>query len=135
MVMKPDRSTIFTGLTDEQFSHILSKGRRITLQSKSILFNQGDSAEQCYIVNRGCVKLTKLNELGREVILRYISSSEVTAATAVLRNQPYPATAMCVSRINQISTKHAAFTLQMRARPLGIFPFGATYAFTFVMAR
>lgn len=96
MVMSPDQSTIFTGLTDEQFSHILGKGRRVTLQSKSILFNQGDSTEQCYLVNRGCIKLTKLNEQGREVILRYISSSEVTAVTAVLRDQPYPATAMCV---------------------------------------
>ncbi len=95
MPMTLDKSEIFKGLTDEQFSNLLGKGRRVTLQAKSALFNQGDSAEQCYLVDRGCLKLTKLNEQGREVILRYINSSELTATIAVLRNQPYPATAVC----------------------------------------
>lgn len=96
MPISLSRSEIFKGLTDEQFSNLLGKGRRVTLQPKSVLFNQGDSAEQCYLVDRGCLKLTKLNEQGREVILRYISANELTAAIAVLRNQPYPATAVCV---------------------------------------
>lgn len=98
MVICLNRSTIFKGLTDEQFANLIGKGRRITLQPKSVLFNQGDSAEQCYLVYKGCLKLTKLNEQGREVILRYISASEVTAITAVLKDQPYPATAACVEK-------------------------------------
>jgi len=103
MVISRNRSEIFKGLTDEQFSNLLGKGRRVTLQPKSILFNQGDSAEQCYLVDRGCLKLAKLNEQGREVILRYISSSELTAATAVLRDQTYPATAVCVEETEVVS--------------------------------
>jgi hypothetical protein len=38
-------------------------------------------------------------------------------------------------RISQIATLHAAFALQLRARPLGLLTFEATSAFTFVTAR
>jgi hypothetical protein len=40
-----------------------------------------------------------------------------------------------ISRVVQISAAHAAFALQLRARPSGPFTFGATSAFTFVTAR
>jgi hypothetical protein len=38
-------------------------------------------------------------------------------------------------RISQPATIHAAFTLQLGARPLGLLTFEATSAFTFVTAR
>ena len=87
------RSEVFKGLTKEQFTGLLKKGRRINLQPKSILFNQGDPAKSCVFVNRGRLKLTKLNEQGKEVILRYIVTGELTAAIAVLKNWNYPVTA------------------------------------------
>jgi len=57
------------------------------------LFNQGDPAVHCVLVNRGRLKLTKLNEQGKEVIFRYIGAGELTAAIAVLKNRNYPVTA------------------------------------------
>ncbi len=45
------------------------------------------------MVNQGRLKLTKLNEQGKEVILRYIVTGELTAAIAVLKNWTYPVTA------------------------------------------
>ena len=87
------RSAVFKGLTSEQFTGLLKKGRKIKLQPKSILFNQGDPAKSCFLVNRGRLRLTKLNEQGKEVILRYIGSGELTAAIAVLKNWTYPVTA------------------------------------------
>ncbi len=37
--------------------------------------------------------MTKLNEQGKEIILRYIGAGELTAAVTVLKNGNYPATA------------------------------------------
>ena len=67
---------VFKGLTSEQFTGLLKQGRRIKLRPKSILFNQGDPATSCFFVNQGRLKLTKLNEQGKEVILRYIVTGE-----------------------------------------------------------
>ncbi len=90
------RSDIFQDLTNQQYSDLLKKGRNITLQPKSILFHQGDVAINFILVNQGRLKLTKLNEQGKEIILRYIGADELTAAVAVLKNWNYPATAESV---------------------------------------
>jgi len=89
-------SEIFKGLAGKQYLDIIKRGRSIKLQSKNILFHQGDPAINCFLVKRGRLKLTKLNEQGREVILRYIGAGEVTAAIVVLENRDYPVTAESV---------------------------------------
>ena len=91
-----DKSEIFNGLSSQQFTDVLIEGHRISLPSKSILFYQGDPAISCFFVNHGRLKLTKLNEQGKEVILRYIGAGELTAAIAVLKNWKYPVTAESV---------------------------------------
>ncbi len=87
------KSEVFKGLTGEQYTDLLKKGRSIKLQPKSILFYQGDPAISCFLVNRGRLKLTILNEQGKEVILRYIGTGELTAAVVVLKDSNYPVTA------------------------------------------
>ena len=89
-------SDVFAGLTTEQNDVVTKHGLRKKLPSKKILFYQGVSAQTCYLVNRGRLKLTKLNEQGKEVIFRYVSAGELTAAVAVLKNRDYPVTAECV---------------------------------------
>ena len=89
-------SDVFQGLTVEQNDVVVKHGLRKKLPPKKILFHQGDSARSCFLVNRGRLKLTKLNAQGREVILRYIGAGELTAAVAVLKNREYPTTAEAV---------------------------------------
>ena len=40
------KSDIFKGLTSQQYTDLLKKGRNIALQPKSILFHQGDNDDQ-----------------------------------------------------------------------------------------
>jgi len=96
------RSDLFMGLTDQQYTDLLKSGRNTTLKPKDMLFRQGDSAISCALVNRGRLKLTKLNEQGKEVILRYIGTGEVTAAIAVLKGRDYPVTAESVEKTDVI---------------------------------
>ena len=89
-------SDVFQGLTAEQNDVVMKHGLRKKLSPKQILFLQGDSARSCFLVNRGRLKLTKINAQGREVIFRYIGVGEMTAAVAVLKNRDYPITAEAV---------------------------------------
>lgn len=102
MLVSLDKSEIFEGLSSVQFATLLEKGQRTILQSKSILFHQGDLAKRCYMVNQGRLKLTMFSEQGKEVILRYIGCGELAGAIAVLRNQSYPATAECIDETEVI---------------------------------
>jgi len=81
------KSDLFKGLTDQQYTDLLKSGRNTTLQSKDILFRQGDSAISCALVNRGRLKLTKLNEQGKEVILRSTHRPLPAALDAACRRE------------------------------------------------
>ena len=73
---KTDLSESFKDLADQEYADVLKSGRRVIIPQKNILFHQGDPAVNVVLVNRGRLKLTKLNEQGKEVILRYISTGE-----------------------------------------------------------
>lgn len=89
-------SEIFKGFADEQSADLLEKGLPIRLPAGRILFHQGDPATSCFLVNRGRLRLTKLNEQGKEVILRYIGVGEMAAAITLLKGWDYPVTAQSI---------------------------------------
>ncbi len=117
MLISVEKSEIFESLSSPQFATLIEKGQQIILQPKSILFHQDDLAERCFMVNRGRLKLTMLSEQGKEVILRYLSSGELAAAIAVLRNQTYPVTAECVDETEVIGWDKPTIVALMHQYP------------------
>lgn len=111
------KSDIFKSLTSKQYAGILKKGRTITLPPQSVLFHQGELAQSCSLVRRGRLKLTKLNEQGKEVILRYIGSGELTAAITVLKNWTYPVTAQSIEETEVVSWDKPTMVALMRYYP------------------
>ncbi|MCP3892806.1 MAG: Crp/Fnr family transcriptional regulator [Desulfobulbaceae bacterium] len=117
MLISVEKTEIFESLSSPQFATLIKKGQQIILQPKSILFHQDDLAERCFMVNRGRLKLTMLSEQGKEVILRYLSSGELAAAIAVLRNQTYPVTAECVDETEVIGWDKPTIVALMHQYP------------------
>ena len=111
------KTDIFSGLTAEQYNKVLDGGFRKRIQSRGILFRQGDSATHCYLVNQGRLKLTKLNEQGKEVIIRYIGSGELTAAVTVMKNRFYPVTAESMQETEVIGWDKPTVVAQMHRYP------------------
>lgn len=92
------QSDFLRDIPKSQAVAILNAGRRKTLQKDEILFNQGDLAKKCYFLLSGRLKIAMLHEDGREAVIRYIGPGGLTAATAVLRQNQYPATAKTLSQ-------------------------------------
>jgi CRP-like cAMP-binding protein len=90
------KSAVFDGLSREQYENVIRNGFVKKLRPNRILFHQGAPAERCYLVNRGRLQLTKLNEHGKEAIFRYIEDGELTAVAAVLKGWTYPVMAESV---------------------------------------
>jgi CRP-like cAMP-binding protein len=78
-----EAANVFSGLTEEQFARLGRSGEPVKHPPKFTLFRQGDAAEKCYLVQRGRLKLAKLNEAGKEAIIRYIGAGEIAAAVSV----------------------------------------------------
>jgi CRP/FNR family transcriptional regulator, nitrogen oxide reductase regulator len=87
---------MFKDLTSEQYESILKAGFSEQIPAGAILFYQSDPATYCYLVRKGRLKLYKLNEQGKEVIIRYVGTEEWTGAVTVLKDTTYPVTAEAI---------------------------------------
>nr|WP_321400189.1 Crp/Fnr family transcriptional regulator [uncultured Desulfobacter sp.] len=96
-------------LLSQRYKDFIKFGTAKHMSSKTYLFYEGEPAQRCYLVVKGCLKLSKLNMQGREVIIRYISSGEMTATPIVLRGGVYPVTAQAIKKTEVISWDRSGF--------------------------
>lgn len=111
------KNDIFKGLTHEQYDAVMRCGFKKSLPKNTILFHQGDYARKCYLVEIGKLKLTKVSEHGREVIIRYIYAGELTAAVSVLKDQEYPVTAVTIENTKVIGWDKTTILSIMERNP------------------
>ena len=104
-------------LLSDQYDDILRQGIRKPIAAMEILFREGDVAGCCYLVTKGCLKLSKLNARGREVIIRYISSGDMVAAPAVLKKEAYPVTAQAIKSTEVVVWDKKGFVALTREYP------------------
>ncbi len=86
----------FHGLSEKQGDEIIRRGTTRDLKALTVLFHEGDPARQSYLVLKGRLKLGKVHELGKEVLIRYIGPGELAAMITVLEGRDYPVTAETV---------------------------------------
>ena len=108
---------VLKGLTDARYAEMVQGGQRETLPPKRTLFLQGDPAERFYVVIKGRLKLSRLSELGKEAIIRYIGAGEMAGAVAVLKGKDYPVTAEAVEETDVAGWDKPALLQQLRAHP------------------
>lgn len=76
-----------------------------SFRKKEVVFSEGDSSDWFYIVIDGKIKITKLSQEGKEIILEVISVYDLFGGLAVLKGFPYPANAIAMedTRLLKIS--------------------------------
>jgi CRP-like cAMP-binding protein len=84
------KTAFLSGLSSKQAEEIVRQGTVRDLKPGTVLFRQGDPALESFLVLEGRLKLGKLHELGKEVLIRYIGPGELTAMIAVLEGREYP---------------------------------------------
>ncbi|MDA8432699.1 MAG: Crp/Fnr family transcriptional regulator [Nitrospiraceae bacterium] len=88
--------SIFTTLSPDEAKEISPYFVAGKYRKKEAVFSEGDPSEWLYIVKNGKVKITKLSQEGKEIILEIISPNEFFGGIAVLRGFPYPANAVAM---------------------------------------
>lgn len=90
------RKDFFLGISKEQAKAIVGQGKVQNLPAGALLFRQDDPATRSFLVLEGRLKLGKLHEMGKEVLIRYIGPGEMAAMVAVLQEQGYPVSAEAI---------------------------------------
>lgn len=70
------RSGLPDNIDSETVVHFIEEARKITLKSKQHLISAGDIADKIYLVTEGSLKVTIIDEEGREMIVAQINAGE-----------------------------------------------------------
>ncbi|MDA8326941.1 MAG: Crp/Fnr family transcriptional regulator [Nitrospiraceae bacterium] len=85
---------IFSALSRQEAESVEPFFKRERRRRKDVIFSEGDPSDWFYIVLEGKVKITKLSQEGKEIILEVIGPGEVFGGIAAIRGLPYPANAL-----------------------------------------
>lgn len=108
MIKNLQKMDLFKNLSDEDFKELEPYLTTTLYKKRDDIFTEGDAPEWFYIVATGKIKITKISQDGKEIILEIISPNDIFGGVAVLRNFPYPANAVAMedSEVVKISRKN-----------------------------
>jgi CRP/FNR family transcriptional regulator len=110
---KANELELFRDLTDEEARELGPYFETETFSRKETIFSEGDPSDWFYFVLTGEVKITKLSQEGKEIILELIHPTNFFGGLAVMRGFPYPANAIAKenSEIAKISRSNLMMVL------------------------
>ncbi len=100
--------SLFKGLSDTDLKELEPYLATTKFKKKETIFSEGEPPEWFYLVLSGKIKITKLSNDGKEIILEVISPTDIFGGVAVIRGFPYPANAVAMedSEVLRISRKN-----------------------------
>lgn len=95
-MMKLNELGIFNTLSDADAKAIQKYVRIERHGKKDMIITEGDPPDWLYVVLEGKVKITRISEEGKEIILEIIPPGDLFGAVAVIKGFPYPANAVAM---------------------------------------
>lgn len=101
---RPERLTIlrasplFSGLSEEVLHGLVAETRLLTFGQGQTIFSQSDQADLFFIVVDGWVKVFRITQHGREVVIGVFTKRQNFAEIAALAGEYYPADAAAVTK-------------------------------------
>ncbi len=95
---------------------------RLVLSTGEVLFFQGDSAENAYVIEEGLISISKIDKFGNEMVLSNLSKGELFGELALFDHNPRSATATALTNveINVIPRKHLLEMIKENPEKMGI---------------
>ncbi len=91
-----EKMAIFSSLSREDALSVETFFIRERRKKRETIFSEGDPPLWFYVVLEGKVKITKLSQEGKEIILEVIGPNDIFGGVAVVRDLPYPANAIAM---------------------------------------
>ncbi len=80
------------GVEPELEQKIVNACKVVKLKKREILFNEGDKGNYIYFLSEGVIKLYRVTEDGKEVVIHFVYAGELFAEVVLKPDTPYPVT-------------------------------------------
>jgi CRP/FNR family cyclic AMP-dependent transcriptional regulator len=119
------RVTIFAGLTPEQLSDLASVAVPRRWSAGEVIFREGDAGDTCYVVQDGCVRVTRNHSDGRTITLAELRAGDLFGELAMFDSEKRSATveaaeatsgvALLAGDMRRILMKHPDIAIKLLA--------------------
>lgn len=87
---------LFQGVTHDALPRIVGLAHSKSLEAGAFFFNEGDPAEEFFVLTSGRVKLTQLTPEGHQIVLRMFGPGEAFGGVGAFGDSTYPVSAEAV---------------------------------------
>jgi CRP/FNR family cyclic AMP-dependent transcriptional regulator len=85
-------SMLFVGVDQSRVARYTERFITNIYPARSLVFAQGDSARYLYVISAGRVKLTRITEDGREIVVGFFGTNELVGEDALLGGETFRST-------------------------------------------
>ncbi|MFB9775415.1 Crp/Fnr family transcriptional regulator [Brevibacterium otitidis] len=110
-------ATLFAGLDDESTSALLKFMKPRSLRRGTVLFREGDSGNELYIVSSGKLKVGRESPDGRENLLSVVGPGEMIGELTLFDPGTRSTTVTAVSQTELLSLEHNDLMTWLKDRP------------------
>lgn len=100
---------IFTHLNEKQVEAIEAIMHPLILGKDEMLYHAGDKSNTLYIINSGQVKLFKISESGKEIILSILSEGDFTGELSLFNDLEHDTYAQTLSKVSICTIRRDLF--------------------------
>ncbi|MCS7280181.1 MAG: Crp/Fnr family transcriptional regulator [Desulfobacterota bacterium] len=108
---------ILSGLSEKAKEGIIKSADHGSVKKKGKLFLEGQTAQRFYLVLNGKFKLTKTNDDGKSVLIRYAGPGEILGATSLFGEKCYGVSAEAVHDSSVLSWPKGVILEALRVYP------------------
>ncbi len=94
--------------------------REFTVEQEEVIFREGDSGHELYLIGRGAIQITKQGRGGRPELLQTLQTGEFFGEMALLDDEPRSATANAAVASELLVIPRATFNELLTAAPTAI---------------
>jgi CRP-like cAMP-binding protein len=109
--------SLFADLTEAELKILLGDLYYREFTKDEIIFRQGDTSRELYVVMRGKIRIFKVSPAGAETTIEIFSVGSVMGEFAVVDSEPRSATAKAIEAADVLVMSHDRFLRHMRQMP------------------
>ncbi|MCB1154486.1 cyclic nucleotide-binding domain-containing protein, partial [bacterium] len=110
-------SPMFAGLFDHDPGELERATQPMFVRKKQVAYRPGDPADGLYIIRTGRIKIAKITEDGREIILNLLKTGDIFGEMAFLDDAPRDTFAEALDDTNVLVIKKPELLQLIKKRP------------------
>lgn len=110
--------SIFKFISEDDVNFLESNLKIVKFKKREIVFREGEGSNWCFFLLKGNIKISKIANDGREIVLEIIEAPDFFGVLAVLKGIPYPATAQALDECEIAMIPSSNFLQVIKKYPL-----------------